>query len=277
MRDESACRRNIIDLCSNAELTVEETKKVVKFYSETYEKFSSPILNVGLISKQVVGKNDVSKTVPRDLGLIDTIIYTMNDNAKQYTEHIGNVSHKTILPENIKITNIPNANKLMHVTEYSRETKEHLTNLDTNLAMIQRAEQVKSRMTPRMIEKTEETKNILLQKKNEQKIIESTIIQNQVSKPISVKKGLEVKSASFTKRSESEVQIASQIKEKNTTIQKKNKQQRSLDKSKVKTLTKPTNSGGSSTSSGFVDTLILTLITGFVAGAIFMILYSLLK
>lgn len=99
----------------------------------------------------------------------------------------------------------------------------------------------------------------------------------KMTSAISVKKGPEVKSASFTKRSESEVQIASQIKQKNTTIQKQNEQQRSLDKPKVKTLTKPTNNGGGSSASGFVDTLILTLITGFVAGAIFMLVYSILK
>lgn len=293
LRDENACRRNIMDLCSNAELTLEETEKVVKFYSETYKKFSSPTLNVGLISKQVVGKSDIEKTVPRDLGLIDTIVYTMNDNAKQYIEHTGNVSHETILPENIKVTNIPTANKLMYVTGYSRETKEHLTDLDLNLAMIQRAEQVKSRMITRMIEKTEETKKILLQKKNEQRINESTNIENQVTKTDSAKnesqeikqeqpKSVTTQSVNETKkgfdqRSQSEVQIANQIKEKNMSIKQQKEQQRSMEKPKVKTLIKPTNTGGNSQSGGFADTLILTLITGFVAGAIFMVVYSLLK
>lgn len=97
-------------------------------------------------------------------------------------------------------------------------------------------------------------------------------------KPISVKKGPEVKLASFTKRNNDEkTKYESEIKPKNIEIHKKNEQQRSLDKPKVKTLTKPTNNGGGSSSNGFVDTLILTLITGFVAGAIFMIVYSILK
>lgn len=116
--------------------------------------------------------------------------------------------------------------------------------------------------------------NITNTKLNESKQNEA---KTEQTKPISVKRGPEVESASFTKRSESEVQIASQIKQKNTKIQKQNEQQRSLDKPKVKTLTKPTNNGGGSSSSGFVDTLILTLITGFVAGAIFMLVYSILK
>ena len=29
----------------------------------------------------------------------------MTDSEKQYTEHVGNVSHETISPEHIKITN----------------------------------------------------------------------------------------------------------------------------------------------------------------------------
>ena len=49
-----------------------------------------------------------------------------------------------------------------------------------------------------------------------------------------------------------------------------------MEKPKVKTLTKPTNNSGGS-SKGFIDTLILTLITGFVAGALFMIAYYIFK
>lgn len=275
LRDETACRRNVLDLCSNSGLSREETKKVVNFYSETYEKFSSPTLNVGLISKSVVGKNDVLKTVPRNLPLIDTIITTMTDSEKQYTEHVGNVSHETISPEHIKITNIPSANKLMTVSEYSRETKEHLTNPDNNLAIIERAEQVKSRMTPRMIQKTEETKAILMQKKSEQKSFNSSLENRGSTKPISVKKGPKVKSSSFTRRNESEIQIANQIKQKNMAIKQQKEQQRGLEKPKVKTLTKQTNGG--SPSSGFVDTLVITLITGFIAGALFMVIYSIIK
>ena len=96
-------------------------------------------------------------------------------------------------------------------------------------------------------------------------------VQTETTKSVQeVKKG-------FDQRSQSEVQVANQIKQKNMAIKQQKEQQRSLNKPKVKTLTKPTNSGSSSPSSGFVDTLILTLITGFVAGAIFMVVYSILK
>lgn len=84
-------------------------------------------------------------------------------------------------------------------------------------------------------------------------------------------------SASFAKRSDSEIQIAQQIKQKNMIIKQQKEQQRNSEKPKVKTLTKNSNSGNISSSSGFANILTLTLITGFIAGAIFMIVYNILK
>ena len=86
-----------------------------------------------------------------------------------------------------------------------------------------------------------------------------------------------VKSTSFTERSDSEIQIAQQIKQKNMIIKRKKEHQRSLENPKVKTLTKGQNSGNVNSSSGFANILTLTLITGFIAGAIFMIVYNILK
>ena len=87
----------------------------------------------------------------------------------------------------------------------------------------------------------------------------------------------EVKSVSFTKRSASEIQIAQQIKQKNMIIKQQKEQQKSMEKPKVKTLSKGSNSGNGGSSSGFANILTLTLITGFIAGAIFMIIYNILK
>lgn len=161
LRDEKACKRNILDLCSNADLSEEQSKTVIQFYQETYDKLKSPILNVGLISKNIVGKFDISKAVPSELGLLDTIIYTMKDKAGQYIEHQGNVHNETINPSNIKITHIPTANRYMKVNRYERETKEHLTDPKLNLEILERAENHKNRMAPRMAEKVESTKLLL--------------------------------------------------------------------------------------------------------------------
>ena len=84
----------------------------------------------------------------------------------------------------------------------------------------------------------------------------------------------EVKSVSFTKRSASEIQIAQQAKQRNMIIKQQKEQKKSMEKSKVKTLCKDSNGGSSS---GFANILTLTLITGFIASAIFIIIYNILK
>ncbi len=102
--------------------------------------------------------------------------------------------------------------------------------------------------------------------------------QNVESSKITSVKGPEYNSVSFTRRSDSEINIAKQIKEKNMAIKQQKEAQRALDKPKVKTLTKSPNNGNGSSSSGrFVNTLILTLITGFIAGALFMVVYFICK
>ena len=116
--------------------------------------------------------------------------------------------------------------------------------------------------------------NIIFEIKKEQ----SQQKQSVESSKITPVKGPEYNSVSFTRRSDSEINIAKQIKEKNMAIKQQKEQQRSLEKPKVKTLTKsPNNGNGSSSSGGFVNTLILTLITGFIAGALFMVVYYICK
>ena len=87
----------------------------------------------------------------------------------------------------------------------------------------------------------------------------------------------EIKSVSFTKRSASEIQMAQQIKQRNMIIKQQKEQKKSMEKSKVKTLSKDLNGGNVGSSSGFVNILTLTLIIGFIASAIFIIIYNILK
>lgn len=109
LRNQEACKRNVMDLCTNAGLSSDETNRVISFYQKNYNEFSSPKLNVGLISKQLVGKSDISKAVPSDLSLLETITYTMKDKASEYTEHQGNVYYDTISPSDIVFTSMPEA------------------------------------------------------------------------------------------------------------------------------------------------------------------------
>ncbi len=83
------------------------------------------------------------------------------------------------------------------------------------------------------------------------------------------------KQESFAKRSQSEIQTYQQIKQKNHII-KQQKMQQQLNKPKVLTLTKNSNSG-TSNSKGFTNIITLSLIVSFVCGALFMIVYMLIK
>lgn len=87
----------------------------------------------------------------------------------------------------------------------------------------------------------------------------------------------EVKTVSFTRRSASEIQIAQQIKQRNMIIKQQKEQQKSMEKPKIKTKSKSSNSGNVGSSSGFANILTLTLIIGFIAGTIFMLIYNILK
>ena len=81
---------------------------------------------------------------------------------------------------------------------------------------------------------------------------------------------------SFAQRSQSEIQIHNQIKEKNQVVKQQKEHQRQMNKPKVKTLTQSPN-GNSTGSKGFVNVITLSLIVSFVCGALFMVLYMLLK
>ena len=79
----------------------------------------------------------------------------------------------------------------------------------------------------------------------------------------------------FAKRSQSEIQVHQQIKQKNQVI-KQQKAQQQLNKPKVKTLTQ-NSTGGTSNSKGFANIITLSLIVSFVCGVLFMIVYMQIK
>lgn len=243
LRNEEACRQNIQDLCVNAELNLDETKQVISFYEKSYDKFNSPKLNVALISKKFLGKSDVSVVAPQNLDLFATITHVLNDGANQYVEHQGNVYNETISPNNLKISVLPTASKFMRAEHYSRESKAHLTDPKTNLEVLRSAEQNKNRLSISMISKLETAKQL---------------IENKIKN-------------SFPQRSQSEIQIANQIREKNKIIAQQ--KQMSKQQEKGKTLVKK----ASTSNNGYVNVLIFSLIISFVAGALFMFIYFITK
>ncbi len=164
LRSEEDCRVNVLDLCNNAGLSEEETQRVLVFYEQQYRVFSSPKLNVALIPKRVVGKDSIEKTNTQGLGVIETINCVLVDRAKQYTEHKGNVFEGTIEPNSFIVANIPEASRYMYANGYDRETREHLIDPQSNMAVIENAERNKHRLVPSMVPEIEIAKEVI--KKN---------------------------------------------------------------------------------------------------------------
>lgn len=269
LRSEVDCRRNINDLCANSGLNIEETEKVVQFYEKQYSNFSSPKLNVALISKKTVGKNNISDVAPQDLDLFGTISHVLKDGSRQYTEHNSNAYYGTISPTELGVSVIPNASNYIKAVEYHRETKEHLINPDSNLAILQTVNDNNNRLVSTMIPKVEKAKEIIMNKK----------MQYENTKNIEIKKAsiVEQEHNNFAKRSQSEIQVHQQIKQNNQIIKQQKAQKKQMNKPKVKNLTQSSSNGSSTGSKGFANVITLSLIVSFVSGALCMIIYMLIK
>ena len=109
--------------------------------------------------------------------------------------------------------------------------------------------------------------------KTEQPKVENT---QSAQQPVQKKSLTPEKTKPFAQRSQSEIQVHNQIKQKNQAIKQQKEQQRQMNKPKVKTLTQNPN-GSSTGSKGFANVITLSLIVSFVCGALFMVVYMLLK
>lgn len=84
------------------------------------------------------------------------------------------------------------------------------------------------------------------------------------------------KKESFVRRRPSEIHVYQQIKQKNQMIKQRRALKQQINKPKVKTLTQSFN-GGSTGCKGFTHVITLSLIISFVCGALFMIVYMLIR
>lgn len=102
---------------------------------------------------------------------------------------------------------------------------------------------------------------------------------NQQSKPVQQQKSsTQKKTKLFSQRSQTEIQVYQQIKEKNQLIKQHQSQMINNDNLKKLTLTQPSSNGSESNdSNGFVTTVILSLIVSFVTGALFMVAYMIIR
>lgn len=108
-----------------------------------------------------------------------------------------------------------------------------------------------------------DNKNSTMQNQQQSNHSNQKMTHNEIKKP-------------FARRSQSEIQIANQIKQKNEIIKQRKEQKRQMNKPKVKTLTSSSQNKGSPSSKGFVNALVLSLIATFVAGALFMVVYMII-
>lgn len=95
-------------------------------------------------------------------------------------------------------------------------------------------------------------------------------------KVVNQEKTTQVKRESFDKRSQGEVQIASQIRQKNQLIKQQKSQKKQMDKPKTLVRTKPT-SPTTPSSKGFIDIITLSLVVSFIVGAVSMLTYFLIS
>ena len=88
---------------------------------------------------------------------------------------------------------------------------------------------------------------------------------------------IDKKDTPFDKRSQGEVQVYQQIKEKNQIIKQQKAQQKQIEKPKTKILTQPSSNGsGQNSNKGFANAIMLSLIVSFVCGALFMVVYMII-
>lgn len=88
---------------------------------------------------------------------------------------------------------------------------------------------------------------------------------------------IDKKDTPFDKRSQGEVQVYQQIKEKNQIIKQKKAHQSQIEKTKTKVLTQPSSNGsGQNGNKGFANAIMLSLIVSFVCGALFMVVYMII-
>ena len=139
-----------------------------------------------------------------------------------------------------------------------------MLNPDSNLAFLQNAEKNRNRLVPSMSSKVEKVKSEIMNKKKDKNGIQ---IQPQQIK----------KQEAFSRRSPSEIQVSQQIKQKNNMIKQQKAQKQQLNKPRVRTLTKSSLNSSSTGSKGFTNVITLSLIVSFVCGALFIIVYMLIK
>lgn len=265
---------NIEDLCEIALIARKNLPNVEFVYNEINLEDKNKLSLFDSVLDRIKNFEEKNKDVLKGKKLIDCIGTQMHLNP-YVTEKDLDYSLSTICSYGypIKITEYDQPLSDEYIKHHSKkECEEEKQRRQDRLKKFIMNNATKYNLKQVTIWSITDSTNFLLDKKN-------SLLINQGKAPIkSIYGGAFRHKKVFDYRTSDEIQLGNSIKEKNMAIKQQKEQKRSLDKPKVKTLTKLPNNGNSSSSSGgFVDTLVITLITGFIAGVLFMLVYSLIK
>lgn len=143
LKDYEACKQNVIDLCSNSNVSEKERESVQKFYDKLWTSLGKEDTYTALIPKKVIGKSIADKASISGKNAIETIIHVLNDGNKEYVEHGGNCFEGNIPIDSVVITKMPNAKEIFGDRIYNRETKEQLFDKEAVSKLKERVERGK--------------------------------------------------------------------------------------------------------------------------------------
>lgn len=127
MQDYDACKQNVEDLCANAELSDEETTKVMELFEKSWNRYGVGPKYVAMIPRAVVDKSDYSEILESSVGMSNQELITsvIKDRFQMFQEHVGNTVTHGIGADEFLIMPLPDAKELFKA-DFVREEKEEL-------------------------------------------------------------------------------------------------------------------------------------------------------
>ena len=138
LRNYEGCRKNVLDLCRNAELSEDETRLVMELFKLNWKSLSTERMCVALIPKKIIGMNNPETATIPGQTVIEMIKTVLSDRRGQYKQHKGNVLTNTVTENDMLLMLLPSSHEIFGNYVFSRETKEKLFDPRLVLDMIYR-------------------------------------------------------------------------------------------------------------------------------------------
>lgn len=129
LKDYDACKQNVEDLCINANLDEEESKRVIDLFETAWTNLGNTKLVFAMIPRSKINKDSIEQAIIEGESLEDTITTVLTDRMHQFDEHVGNVIDPTqISADDLCVLELPQADKLIECQQFDREKREDLYN-----------------------------------------------------------------------------------------------------------------------------------------------------